>query len=384
MQRSGKLLPVTCDIYQSYCLFISNSIVLLHRQRELLKQNTLRWFFLQKMADNSTMISNRTSQLSCGQEILEGESYHYDLNISIIVINTPFAIFAVLSNLLVISTICKSQELRVPANILLSSLAVTDLLVGLITQPLFVTWRLMLHYPSTICNSEVVHSLYEAFLHLCTGGSFLCLAYLSTDRFLAVSKPLHYRAKVTTTQAARNMIILWVVWIGIVVLRYSGIDEETNQTITSVIAGTLVLYLLAAQIALIISIKRNSIHALHSEENTANIAYKREARVALTIVYIFLALLVFLLPAVVVQIVLGFTSSNQSKTELNLAISALLINSSSNPLIYFWRSRDMRKAARNLFLGPATNTGAAESIGSSDRNSDGNSERSLEDAVQIN
>ena len=384
MQRSGKLLPVTCDIYQSYCLFISNSIVLLHRQRELLKQNTLRWFFLQKMADNSTMISNRTSQLSCGQEILEGESYHYDLNISIIVINTPFAIFAVLSNLLVISTICKSQELRVPANILLSSLAVTDLLVGLITQPLFVTWRLMLHYPSTICNSEVVHSLYEAFLHLCTGGSFLCLAYLSTDRFLAVSKPLHYRAKVTTTQAARNMIILWVVWIGIVVLRYSGIDEETNQTITSVIAGTLVLYLLAAQIALIISIKRNSIHALHSEENTANIAYKREARVALTIVYIFLALLVFLLPAVVVQIVLGFTSSNQSKTELNLAISALLINSSANPLIYFWRSRDMRKAARNLFLGPATNTGAAESIGSSDRNSDGNSERSLEDAVQIN
>ena len=346
-----------------------------------MKQSTLRWFFLQKMADNSTMISNRTSQLSCGQEILEGESYHYDLNISIIVINTPFAIFAVLSNLLVISTICKSQELRVPANILLSSLAVTDLLVGLITQPLFVTWRLMLHYPSTICNSEVVHSLYEAFLHLCTGGSFLCLAYLSTDRFLAVSKPLHYRAKVTTTQAARNMIILWVVWIGIVVLRYSGIDEETNQTITSVIAGTLVLYLLAAQIALIISIKRNSIHALHSEENTANIAYKREARVALTIVYIFLALLVFLLPAVVVQIVLGFTSSNQSKTELNLAISALLINSSANPLIYFWRSRDMRKAARNLFLGPATNTGAAESIGSSDRNSGGNSERSLEDAV---
>lgn len=192
---------------------------------------------------------------------------------------------------------------------------------------------------------------------------------------------MHYRAKVTTTQAARNMIILWVVWIGIVVLRYSGIDEETNQTITSVIAGTLVLYLLAAQIALIISIKRNSIHTLHSEENTANIAYKREARVALTIVYIFLALLVFLLPAVVVQIVLGFTSSNQSKTELNLAISALLINSSANPLIYFWRSRDMRKAARNLFLGPATNTGAAESIGSSDRNSGGNSERSLEDAV---
>ena len=334
------------------------------------------------MAGNLTMFSNRTSQMSCRQEILDSKSYHYDLNISIIVINTPFAIFAVLSNLLIVITIGKSQELRVPANILLGSLAVTDLLVGLITQPLFITWRLMLHYPSTICNSEVVHSLYECFLHLCAGGSFLSLAYLSTDRFLAVSKPLHYRANVTTTQAARNMVILWLAWIGIVVLRYSGIDEETNQTITSVVAGTLVIYLVAAQIALIVSVKRNSIHDLLSEGNATVIASKREARIALTIVYIFLALLVFLLPAVVVQIVLGFTSSNKSKTELNLAISALLINSSVNPLIYFWRGRDLRKAARLLFLGPTTRAGDSRlSSNSPDKNSGDNSGRSVEETV---
>ena len=334
------------------------------------------------MAGNLTMFSNRTSQMSCRQEILDSKSYHYDLNISIIVINTPFAIFAVLSNLLIVITIGKSQELRVPANILLGSLAVTDLLVGLITQPLFITWRLMLHYPSTICNSEVVHSLYECFLHLCAGGSFLSLAYLSTDRFLAVSKPLHYRANVTTSQAARNMVILWLTWIGIVVLRYSGIDEETNQTITSVIAGTLVIYLVAAQIALIVSVKRNSIHDLLSEGNATVIASKREARIALTIVYIFLALLVFLLPAVVVQIVLGFTSSNKSKTELNLAISALLINSSVNPLIYFWRGRDLRKAARLLFLGPTTRAGDSRlSSNSPDKNSGDNSGRSVEETV---
>ena len=334
------------------------------------------------MAGNLTMFSNRTSQMSCRQEILDSKSYHYDLNISIIAINTPFAIFAVLSNLLIVITIGKSQELRVPANILLGSLAVTDLLVGLITQPLFITWRLMLHYPSTICNSEVVHSLYECFLHLCAGGSFLSLAYLSTDRFLAVSKPLHYRANVTTTQAARNMVILWLAWIGIVVLRYSGIDEETNQTITSVIAGTLVIYLVAAQIALIVSVKRNSIHDLLSEGNATVIASKREARIALTIVYIFLALLVFLLPAVVVQIVLGFTSSNKSKTELNLAISALLINSSVNPLIYFWRGRDLRKAARLLFLGPTTRAGDSRlSSNSPDKNSGDNSGRSVEETV---
>ena len=178
------------------------------------------------------------------------------------------------------------------------------------------------------------------------------------------------------------MVILWLAWIGIVVLRYSGIDEETNQTITSVIAGTLVIYLVAAQIALIVSVKRNSIHDLLSEGNATVIASKREARIALTIVYIFLALLVFLLPAVVVQIVLGFTSSNKSKTELNLAISALLINSSVNPLIYFWRGRDLRKAARLLFLGPTTRAGDSRlSSNSPDKNSGDNSGRSVEETV---
>ena len=336
------------------------------------------------MMNNSSANSptNQTNPLSCSLEILNSESRHYGLNISIIAINTPFAIFAVLSNLVVLITVYKNQELRVPANVLLCSLALTDLLVGLVTQPLFIAWRLMLHYPSTICSSEVLHSLYEAFLYLCTGGSFLCLAFISTDRSMAVSKPLRYRALVTTKQTIRNMAILWVIWIGFIVLRYSGIDEKSNRIITSVIAGILVIYLLIVQVVLIVNIKRNNIHSLHAEGNSAMIAYKRERRCAVTIVYIFLALLLFLLPAVLVQMITGFTSSNQSKTEMNFAISALLINSSANPMIYFWRSKDMRKAARNIFLGVKPNVGGRNSDDSSPGgNSGSNSGRSQEVTV---
>ena len=330
------------------------------------------------MTNNSTTVppTNHSSLSSCSLGILNCESHHYGLNISIVVINTPFAIFAVLANVLVLITVYKTQELRIPANVLLCSLALTDLLVGLVTQPLFVAWRLMLHYPSTICNAEVLHAMYEAFLYLCTGGSFLCLAYISTDRTMAVSKPLRYRARVTTTQTIRNLAILWVIWIGFIVLRYSGIDEKTNQIITSVIAGILVIYLLGIQVALVVNIKRNNIHTLHAEESNAAVAFKRERRCAITIVYIFLALLVFLLPAVLVQIITGFTTTNQSKTEMNFAISALLINSSINPLIYFWRSKDMRRAARHLFFGTKGNN-----TGSDEGSPGGNSARSQEETV---
>ena len=305
------------------------------------------------MMNNSTAIppTNQSNQLSCSPQILNSDTHHYGLNISIIAINTPFAILAVISNIVVVITIYKTRELRIPANILLCCLALTDLLVGLVTQALFIAWRFMLHYPTTICSSEVLHALYEAFLYLCAGGSFICLAYISTDRTVAISKPLRYRARVTTKQTIRNLAILWGIWIGFIVLRFSSIDESTNQIITSVIAGILVTYLLVTQIVLVVKMKRNNIHSLHSDENSTLIAYKRERRRAITIVYIFFALLLFLLPAVLVQIISGFSSANQSKTEMNFAISALLINSSVNPLIYFWRIIDMRRAARHLFIG---------------------------------
>ena len=330
------------------------------------------------MVNNSTAIpaTNQSRTLDCGLEVLNSESHHYGLNISIIVINTPFAIFAVLSNLVVLITVYKTRELRIPANILLCSLALTDLLVGLVTQPLFVAWRLMLHYPTTICSSEVLHAFYEAFLYLCTGGSFLCLAYVSTDRTMAVSKPLRYRARITTKQTIRNLAILWLIWISFIVLRYSGIGEKTNQVITSVIAGILVIYLLGIQVALIINIKRNNIHMLHAHANDAMAAYKRERRCAITIVYIFVALLVFLLPAVLVQIITGFTTTNQSRTEMNFAISALLINSSANPLIYFWRNKDMRRAAHFLFLGSKS-----DESGRDEGSPAGQSARSQEETV---
>ena len=65
---------------------------------------------------------------------------------------------------------------------------------------------------------------------------------------MAVPKPLHYRARVTTKKTICVLVILWVTWIGFIIMRYSGIDENDHQSITSNIAGIMVVYLLATQI----------------------------------------------------------------------------------------------------------------------------------------
>ena len=58
--------------------------------------------------------------------------------------SVPFGIFAFLSNLAILVTALKTHFLQRPSNILLCSLATSDCLVGLVAQPLFFTWWMLM------------------------------------------------------------------------------------------------------------------------------------------------------------------------------------------------------------------------------------------------
>lgn len=53
-------------------------------------------------------------------------------------LNVPFMLIAIIGNTLVLSSIWKTPSLRSPSTVFLSSLAVSDLLVGLVVQPLYI------------------------------------------------------------------------------------------------------------------------------------------------------------------------------------------------------------------------------------------------------
>ena len=320
---------------------------------------------------------NNTTQTTpiadCNSHLLvdSSDSHRFSTNVAIIVLNSPFAVFAVLANLLVLITVKKTKELHIPANILLCGLAFTDLLVGLLVQPLFIAWRLLLHYRSTVCQpAKLIHSLYEGFLMLCVGGSFVVLSHLSTDRVIAVMKPLKYRAQNSIKLGAAALVVLLVLWSLFPLLRIFVFSEDTGAKVTSAVAFILALYLLGIQIFLLVGIRRNNrhVHSLHEGDHNTAAVYRRERRAAVTITLIFLALLVLLVPVVVVQIAIGYTSANADQTEMYLALSAVLINSSVNPLIYFLRNTELRKSALRLLGSWKKNrtTSTADSPKSSD------------------
>ena len=72
--------------------------------------------------------------------IYRNDTAAYLNDMTLVTVNGCLAIFAFLSNLVIIVTVIKTPSLQKPCNILLSNLAFADFLTGVIVQPMFIVW----------------------------------------------------------------------------------------------------------------------------------------------------------------------------------------------------------------------------------------------------
>jgi len=105
---------------------------------------------------------------------------------------------AVLLNALVIIAVMKRRELQKPSNILLSSLAFTDLLVGAISIPLSAVNGFLLPCQilaaQHICTLDTATAWFSITLTFCSLFHLLVIAW---KRFVAIQKWRDYRVIVT-------------------------------------------------------------------------------------------------------------------------------------------------------------------------------------------
>lgn len=114
-------------------------------------------------------------------------------------------------NVLVCLAVCASRRLRCTANCFIVSLAVTDLLLGLLVLPFSALLQLCDEWPlgPVFCNFYISMDVM-----LCT-ASILTLLVISVDRYLAVTMPLRYASLVLPWRVAVAMAGVWTVSVAV-------------------------------------------------------------------------------------------------------------------------------------------------------------------------
>jgi len=130
-----------------------------------------------------------------------------------VAVNGPFCVFAFLINLVEIVAVVKTSTLHKPSNILLCSLALSDGLSGITSQPLLIAKLLVIHRAHISCDYQLeLYVLTRCCIRLSTLLSLVNIAVMSFDRYSALSKPLQYRANGSNKGKAsyRQIMLLWL------------------------------------------------------------------------------------------------------------------------------------------------------------------------------
>ena len=154
-----------------------------------------------------------------------------DLQISytivLLVMNALLSIIASLGNTLILFALQKESALHPPSKLLFRCLALTDLLIGCISQPLYILYLVSLLTKHQDWRGDLC--LYSATFNNITTNT-LCLVSLLTstaisiDRLLALNLGLRYRQVVTFKRTSLVLLFLWVVSIGSVSYSYPMLD----------------------------------------------------------------------------------------------------------------------------------------------------------------
>ena len=270
------------------------------------------------------------------------------------VFNAFLSFTAITLNIVTIIALRKRLTIPRALKIFLLSLAVSDLGVSLLVQPLYITYLVMMIKENTqTLYFEITLNSFYVTAYFLIYASFFGVVALTADRYLAVHFYLRYQELVTQKRVVAVVISNWVL-SAIPMLLSIWIPNTVGIILVPVES---VCYLTTAffyfKIYLAVRHHSNQIHVLqaqlaqNNEEDMTNTA--RERKAAVGTFYVYLVFLICYLPSTCVWIILISTGPSTMLFQFGLYTNTLIfLNSSLNPLIYSWKMRHVRHAIMEI------------------------------------
>lgn len=127
-------------------------------------------------------------------------------------ITSLLCLITVPGNLLVVLAVFidPNKELRSPFNYFVANLAMADLLVGIVTEPVALIYHIQEGIGLRDARSAEIHM---PFFISCT-ASIISLLALTLDRYVAITSPFKYRTRLNPGRAAILCGGVWIVSLG--------------------------------------------------------------------------------------------------------------------------------------------------------------------------
>ena len=286
-------------------------------------------------------------ELVCSSS-LAGELQQYSLLLS--AVNIFFSLTAFLGNSLIFVALHKTSSIHPPSKLLYRCLATTDLLVGLVGQPLVATlWMSVVHEQWILYRFAWEAAFVSAYgLSLM---SLLTMAAMSVDRLLALLLGLRYKQTVTLKRTYVIVVTLWII-TGVATL-CPMLVFHIAQWFGRIIISSCLLISIASYAKIFLALRlhqaqiQDHVQQQPGQPNALNMAQYRKAVYSALLVQ--LVLFACYVPVSVVAIVMAHRQANLSHLVVALGISGTLanLNSTLNPFLYCWKISEVRQAVKH-------------------------------------
>ena len=305
---------------------------------------------------NSSSNFSTTPLINCPITLLgifPGENVKMASIIAAAVLNFISSFIATTANFLVMWAIKETPSLHTPSAVFLFTLALSDFVVGIYVQPLCAAhlYIALTHNLSLFCTTGAM--LYPVATYLAI-YSFMAIAAVTVDRYLALVLHLRYAAIITISRVIKFNIAVFIVSFPVVLcywfLRIDWIRTASLFIVLFLfIFGTFAIPFCYCRIFMIL---RRHKKQLQDQNNLAKRIHgfsendlSKYRKSVLAILYVLGVMVLSYMPCII-----SFTSANFFDEGVSWEVtfvSAIVVlwNSTFNPLFYFWRITEIRRFA---------------------------------------
>jgi len=266
--------------------------------------------------------------------------------IALIPINILSIITGTIGNALVIGTVYTNSTLQIISNFWLASMAVADLMVTALGQPLLIAfWGLQVKRE---CNQPVSET-FRLVGNMSCAASVLHLCFISIDRCLVIVRPLDCKKIRTLRRFKIAVAITWTIPIIYGVLRMT-ISKKSTSYFTVIAAAVCYVTIVTCYTLIVIKVwnrktetLRGSVHLRgHASQNTSHLV---ERRVTVTVAIVVVVFTICWVPLMYLR---SASAESNVGVAYNWARTVALSNSAMNPWIYCYRMAEFRASYKKL------------------------------------